>query len=117
MDSPFDISDDVFGDLTEAVTITQTRENRTVASAVRACLIVGNVISTGAGAPVKSDTADRFTVIISSRELERSTAFDPAFGDVIDCGAFGALTVKLVTRGPSEYSLRCTRNVRGTLPR
>lgn len=91
---------------------------------VRATVIIGSGLSQGAGAQIHAETADRFSVVVRSREWWSAFNFEPRFGMQFEVAApavsgVGAdmrlrLVVKGVTRGETDFTCRCTLNQRVT---
>lgn len=111
--NPFTNINDAFAPLSESVQLVQVRDGETRRAVVEGIVIVGNTISGSAGAVIHSETADRYTVSICDDALGGADV--PRFGDGVST-ALGYLVVQQVTRGPNEYTLRCTRQMRGGLP-
>ena len=109
----FDMSA-AFDPLKEAVAVLQPRGERIIRTTAKAVISVGSGLSTAAGAQVSTMLADRVSVVADFNDWESSES--PEFGDVIECESFGRLTVQQVTRGPHEWTTRCTKIARGGLP-
>lgn len=79
---------------------------------VLATVVVGSGLSNGAGAPIHSETADRFSVRIRRTEWNRNFDFSPRFGMRLKTEGFGEIIVKSVQASVSVFVLRCSQNMR-----
>lgn len=79
---------------------------------VRATVVVGSGLSNGAGAPIHSETADRFTARIRRTEWGRNFDFSPRFGMRLKTEKYGEIIVKAVQASGYVFVMRCSQDMR-----